>query len=408
MKRIAQLKNGEIPTGYKKTEFGIFPCDWETDKRLKDLGTFGKGKGMPGEKMVLTYNYHFEKALSFVDEQTARESQPIEKGTLLFTGTGETAEEIGKCVCYNGDETIYAGGDIITFVSKEVNPLFLAYQQYQDFSIQKKAGFGQGHSVVHIQRENLEKLPVAYPKSKEEQARIAEILMTWDKAIELHKQQIEKLKQFKSVCLKKMFPANGQTVPEWRFKGFTDAWEQRKLGDFGSVAMCKRIFKHQTSETGDVPFFKIGTFGGAPDAFITRELFEEYKAKYQYPEKGDILISASGSIGRTVVFTGKNEYFQDSNIVWLKHDNSILNPFLRHLYEVVEWAGIEGSTIKRLYNDNILKTEVAIPSVPEQAVIAEMLDGVDNLITLHQHKVELYRKQYRALQQYLLNGIVRV
>ena len=164
------------------------------------------------------------------------------------------------------------------------------------------------------------------------------------------------------------------------------SWEQRKLGDLGSVSMCRRIFKHQTAETGDVPFYKIGTFGGTPDAFISRALFEDYKAKYPYPEKGDILISASGSIGRTVEFTGKNEYFQDSNIVWLKHDKSIINPFLRHLYEVVEWAGIEGSTIKRLYNDNILKTEIMLPSVAEQSKIAEMLDGIDDLITLHQRE----------------------
>ena len=82
-------------------------------------------------------------------------------------------------------------------------------------------------------------------------------------------------------------------------------WEQRKLGEIGSVSMCRRIFKEQTSENGEIPFYKIGTFGGEADAFISRELFEEYKAKYQYPKKGDILISASGSIGRTVVFTGK-------------------------------------------------------------------------------------------------------
>lgn len=175
-------------------------------------------------------------------------------------------------------------------------------------------------------------------------------------------------------------------VPEIRFEGFSSAWEQRKLGDIGSVAMCRRIFKHQTSESGEIPFFKIGTFGGEPDAFITRELFEEFKAKYPYPDKGDILISASGSIGRTVEFTGENEYFQDSNIVWLKHDKSVINPFLRHLYSVVEWAGIEGSTIKRLYNDNILKTEVMLPSVQEQTKITEMLDGIDSLITLHQRE----------------------
>ncbi|NCD10314.1 MAG: hypothetical protein EOL98_13020 [Negativicutes bacterium] len=157
--------------------------------------------------------------------------------------------------------------------------------------------------------------------------------------------------------------------------------------------MCRRIFKHQTSETGEVPFFKIGTFGGEPDAFITRELFEGYKTKYPYPERGDILISASGSIGRTVEFSGKNEYFQDSNIVWLKHDKRIINTFLKHLYSVVEWAGIEGSTIKRLYNDNILKTEVMLPTVHEQDKIAEALDNLDNLITLHQRKPFLQRRR---------------
>ena len=221
--RITQLNNGEVPNGYEKTEFGIFPCDWVTDKKLKDLGSFGKGKGLSGDKMTtegvpcvgygdiyMKYNhFHFEKAQTFVDEETAAESQPIYKGTLLFTGTGETADEIGKCVCYNGDETIYAGGDIITFVGDKVNPLFLAYQQYQEFSLRKKASFGQGHSVVHIQRENLEKLNVAYPKSTEEQSNIAEILMKWDEAIELQEQYIECCTKIKKGFFKKLFSVGG-------------------------------------------------------------------------------------------------------------------------------------------------------------------------------------------------------
>ena len=213
-------------------------------------------------------------------------------------------------------------------------------------------------------------MPIPLP-SPEEQHRIGILLDGIDDLITLHQ------------CKYLMFPAFSQIN-----KSLSDtlSWEQRKLGDLGSVSMCRRIFKHQTSESGEIPFFKIGTFGGEPDAFITRELFEEFKAKYPYPDKGDILISASGSIGRTVEFTGENEYFQDSNIVWLKHDKSIINPFLRHLYSVVEWAGIEGSTIKRLYNDNILKTEVMLPSVQEQTKIAEMLDGIDSLITLHQRE----------------------
>ena len=167
------------------------------------------------------------------------------------------------------------------------------------------------------------------------------------------------------------------------------SWEQRKLGDFGYVAMCKRIFKDQTAESGDIPFYKIGTFGGEPDAYISRDLFEEYKHLYSYPEKGDILISASGSIGRTVEYTGEDAYYQDSNIVWLKHDKTIVNSFLKHLYEVIRWSGIEGSTIKRLYNDNILKTEVMIPAAPEQEEIGKCFNNLDNLITLHQRKVKI-------------------
>ena len=148
--------------------------------------------------------------------------------------------------------------------------------------------------------------------------------------------------------------------------------------------MCRRIFKEQTSESGDIPFYKIGTFGGQADAYISSELFAEYRSKYPYPKEGDILISASGSIGRTVEFTGNNEYFQDSNIVWLNHDDRLDNAFLKCFYSVVKWAGIEGSTIKRLYNDNILNTVISMPSVAEQKKIGTFFKELDNIITLHQ------------------------
>ena len=115
------------------------------------------------------------------------------------------------------------------------------------------------------------------------------------------------------------------------------------------------------------------------------EVSEEVYRAY-YPKEGDILISASGSIGRTVEFTGKNEYFQDSNIVWLSHDDKLDNTFLKCFYSVVKWAGIEGSTIKRLYNDNILNTVISMPSVDEQKKIGRFFKGIDNLITLHQRE----------------------
>ena len=158
------------------------------------------------------------------------------------------------------------------------------------------------------------------------------------------------------------------------------------MGELGSVAMNKRIFKEQTANEGDVPFYKIGTFGAEPDAFISRELFEDYKSKYPYPKVGDILISASGSIGRTVEYTGKDEYFQDSNIVWLKHDERLDNTYLKCFYSIVKWQGLEGSTIKRLYNKNILETEINVPSIEEQQRIGSFFSHLNNLITLHQRE----------------------
>ncbi|MGG5365030.1 type I restriction enzyme, S subunit [Enterococcus sp. DIV1288] len=173
------------------------------------------------------------------------------------------------------------------------------------------------------------------------------------------------------------------------------------MGDLGSVAMNKRIFKDQTSENGEVPFFKIGTFGSYPDAFISRELFEEYKSKYPYPEVGDILISASGSIGRTVVYQGEDEYFQDSNIVWLKHNGHLDNKFLQQFYSIVKWQGLEGSTIKRLYNKNIIDTNIKVPTLDEQNKLGVFFEQLDYTLALHQRKLEQLKRLKQGFLQVL-------
>lgn len=232
--------------------------------------------------------------------------------------------------------------------------------------------------------------------SVEEQKCITDVFEILDHLITLHQRKYEKLQKLKKAMLEKMFPKPGCSVPEIRFQGFTDDWEQCKLGELSSVSMCRRIFKEQTTESGDIPFYKIGTFGAIADAFISKELFEEYKSKYPYPRKGDILISASGSIGRTVEFTGENEYFQDSNIVWLNHDERLSDSFLKCFYAVVKWAGIEGSTIKRLYNDNILNTPISVPSISEQEKIGSFFVYLDHLITLHQRKLEKLKNLKKA------------
>ena len=210
---------------------------------------------------------------------------------------------------------------------------------------------------------------IQVPSELAEQQKIGEYFSNLDNLITLHQCKCDYLIRLK--C--------------WDFSSLNKtAWEQRKFGDVGSVSMCKRIFKNETSDGGDIPFYKIGTFGGEPDAYISRELFEEYKKKFSYPNEGDILLSASGTIGRIVEYTGEDAYFQDSNIVWLSHDKSICNKFLKVLYPTVKWDGIEGSTIKRLYNDNFLKTQFMMPKIEEQERLGEYFEQLDHLITLHQ------------------------
>ena len=176
-------------------------------------------------------------------------------------------------------------------------------------------------------------------------------------------------------------------IPKIRFKGFEDTWKNDKIGNIGSVLMCKRIFKSQTTSIGDIPFYKIGTFGSTADAFISENLFNEYKTRFSYPQYGDILLSAAGTIGRIVEYKGEKAYFQDSNIVWVKVNGKIKNQFLKYIYSCIKWNGLEGSTIKRLYNNNILETAINYPSPEEQQKIASYFQSLDSLIQITSKKL---------------------
>lgn len=157
-------------------------------------------------------------------------------------------------------------------------------------------------------------------------------------------------------------------------------WQKVRLGDISKPCMCKRVMKHQTTPYGEIPFYKIGTFGNTADAFISKKLFLEYKAKYSFPKKGDILISASGTIGRAVIYDGKPAYFQDSNIVWIDNDETLVkNDFLFYAYSNIKW-NTEYTTILRLYNDNFRNTLIPLPPLNEQIAIANILSDVDRYL----------------------------
>jgi len=169
------------------------------------------------------------------------------------------------------------------------------------------------------------------------------------------------------------------------------------LGEVGKVKMCKRILKEQTSNEGDIPFYKIGTFGGQPDSFINKELFEKYKEKFSYPKIGNTLISASGTIGRTVRYEGEEAYYQDSNIVWIDNDEpKVLDDYLYYVYQNIRWVTTTGATITRLYNSNIESMEIKIPKdLNVQKQIVDVLNPIEKKISLNNsicEKLELIAK----------------
>ena len=287
---------------------------------------------------------------------------------------------------------------VVARPNSEVYARFFARLLRQPMLLKQYQQVSQGNSkdTQVLKFDDFASIGISMPVSENEQRQIGGFFDRLDSLITLHQRKYDKLCVLKKSMLDKMFPKGGSLYPEIRFAGFTDPWEQRKLGEFGSVAMCKRIYKEQTSEQGDVPFFKIGTFGANPDAFISNELFEDFKCIYPYPTPGTLLISAAGSIGRVVEYQGEKAYFQDSNIVWLEHDHRLNDAFLKPLYSRIEW-GLEGSTIKRLYNKDLLSAEVTVPGSREQKGIGQFFAKLDNLITLHQRKLELLRNIKKSM-----------
>ena len=140
--------------------------------------------------------------------------------------------------------------------------------------------------------------------------------------------------------------------PNLRFPEFEGEWEERKLGQDCEILMCKRIFASQTTEDGDVPFYKIGTIGKTADTYISQELYEEYQEKYNLPQKGEVLITCSGTVGRCVVYDGKDAYFQDSNIVWINNPLNIIPVRNNHIHmPIVSNASLTSSlTTNIAYN----------------------------------------------------------
>lgn len=373
-------------TNFKDTEIGKIPEDW-TVKRLGDVFDIGNGKDYKHLKTGNIPVYGTGGIIAYINDY-------LYNGETLCIGRKGT---IDSPQYHNGKiwtvDTLF-----YTYNFKESDVKFLYYISH----IIDWNSYNTATGVPSLTSQNIANIVIGLPFLSE-QRRIASALTSIDNLISSLGKLIEKKKNIKQGAMQQLLTG------KIRLKGFDEPWVEKKLGDIGSLAMCKRIFQEETSAKGDVPFYKIGTFGQQADAYITKDKYEQFKQMYRFPKKGDILISAAGTIGRTVIYDGKPAYFQDSNIVWLAHNGKyVTNNFLFYIYQRIKW-NTEDTTIARLYNDNFNNTSIRFPSsITEQQAIATILTKMDNEITALEAKKDKYEAIKQGMMQQLLTGKIRL
>ena len=348
------------------------------------------------------------------------ERSKLHIGDMLFTYVGT----VGQVAIVDEEDKYYLAPNVALIrCDKEVLlPQYMKYYfqttQFWDKQIRRLL---QSSSMQNIPMEKIRKFEIAVPPL-DVQNRIVNVLDNFERIcsdlnIGLPAEIEARQKQYEYYRDKLLtFAETGNTILSRaeqsraliKLLQYVFGYVRISLGDIGSICMCKRILKSQTNTVSGVPFYKIGTFGKEADAYISQETFDEYQSKYNFPKKGDVLISAAGTIGRTVVYDGEPAYFQDSNIVWIDNDESIvLNSYLRYCYELKPWKASEGGTIPRLYNDNIAKAVIAVPSIEEQKRVVSILDRFDaicnDLTGGLPAEIEARRKQYEYYRDKLLN-----
>ena len=384
---------------------------------LGELGTFyggltGKSKNdfVDGNAKFITYkNVYSNPALCLDIEDKVKiadgeKQRTLEYGDIIFTGSSETPDECGfsSVVTTKTNEKLYLNS--FCFFFRLNNPGILlpdfAKHLFRSDNLRYQIGkTASGVTRFNVSKERMKSVKIPVPPL-EIQNEIVQILDNFaELTAELTAELSNRKKQYE--YYRDLLLNFDETEQRERVRWIT-------IGEIGDIKMCKRILKSQTNSVAGIPFYKIGTFGGTANSYISEETFEEYKKKYSFPKKGDVLISAAGTIGRTVIYDGEPAYFQDSNIVWLEHDKSlVLNKYLYYYYQLSPWQVSTGGTIARLYNDNILKAKIAVPSIDEQKRIIHILDNFSVLASSISEglpaEIEAREKQYAYYRDKLLS-----
>ena len=389
------------------------PIDW-TIIQLGALGTFSKGKGILKEQVIseglpcirygeiyTTHDFIIKEFKSFISGDVAAESKEIKSGDILFAGSGETVEEIGKAVAYIGTAKAYAGGDVIILSPKsDVNPECLSYVLESDFVKRQKRVLGQGNSVVHIYSSDLSKVKIPLPPLSEQKA-IARVLSTADAAIHTTEKLITQKELRKKWLMQQLLTGKK------RLKGFGGEWKKLGAGEiFKSVTKKGFADEELLSATQDRGMIPRTMLEGRVTMPTTGT------EGFKLVEIGDFVISLRS-------FQGGLEYSYYRGLVSpaytvLKPKKKISEEFYKQYFKSYEFIGRLATAVigirdgKQISYDDFCIVNIPNPTIEEQTAIAQLLQAVDKEISLLKAKAEKLREQKKGLMQVLLTGRVRL
>lgn len=295
----------------------------------------------------------------------------------------------------------------IVFVPKDkyrVNSNFLTIffdtNRWHKGVAERAAEGARNHGLLNITADDFFDIDLLLPKEIGEQAKIGEFVQKLDALITLHQRKLDKLINVKKSMLEKMFPKQGSTVPEIRFSGFTNDWEQRKLGDIMNIASVKRIHQSDWTDSG-IRFLRARDIVSAskneePDdyLYISKEKYDEYSLVSGKVAIGDLLVTGVGTIGVPYLIRNSEPiYFKDGNIIWFQNGTKIDGDFFLYSFFgktiqdfINESAGT--GTVGTYTIESGKKTPISLPEMKEQQQIGTYFRNLDNLITLHQCELE--------------------
>ena len=326
--------------------------------------------------------------------------------TMILNDKTSAGNIIGRVLLIDSDNSYVYNQrtERIEVYKEEFEPTFL-YQLLNADNIRSKIiKASQGNTQIYVNWSVISELNYQIPKSKLEQNKIATFFDNLDNLITLHQRKYEKLQKLKKAMLEKMFPKPGCSVPEIRFQGFTDDWEQRKLGELASL-ITKGTTPLDKSNTGVVNFVKIESIDeSSGNITITQKISLDehngYLRRSQLKEN-DILFSIAGTLGRV---TSVNKSILPANTNQALAIIRLKDGYLDYVKTYLKGKAVadfikKNPTIGAQPNlslEQVANLEIAIPSVPEQIQIGAFFKHLDHLITLHQRKLEKLKNLKKA------------